>query len=87
MVDCSRWERLMRVRDDLEVRERLVECIVYGAQELVSRGRVVDLEEAEELLKYGDEVSSRYSIPELRFHVELLRRRIEEKKSRGKSVS
>ena len=88
-IACSRWEKLIeKVERDgnkeksLEFREKLVECIVYTAQELITRGRSRDLDEAEELLKYGEDVGNKLGINELLFHVNLLRRRIEEKRER-----
>ena len=88
-VTCSKWERLIEKADRegnkekaLEFREKLVECIVYTAQELIARGRSRDLDEAEELLKYGEDVGNKLGINELLFHVNLLRKRIEEKRER-----
>ena len=59
-----------------------MECIVYTAQELIARGRSSDLDEAEELLKYGEDVGNKLGISELLFHINLLRKRIEEKRER-----
>ncbi len=56
--------------------------MVYTAQELIARGRSRDLDEAEELLKYGEDVGNKLGINELLFHVNLLRKRIEEKRER-----
>ncbi|ADY02441.1 hypothetical protein VMUT_2245 [Vulcanisaeta moutnovskia 768-28] len=88
-VTCSRWERLIEKAERegnkekaLEFREKLVECVVYMAQGLIARGRSRDLDEAEELLKYGDEVGNKLGINELLFHVNLLRKKIEEKRER-----
>ncbi|ADN51086.1 hypothetical protein [Vulcanisaeta distributa] len=88
-ITCSRWEKLIEKAERegnkekaLEFREKLVECVVYTAQELIARGRSRDLDEAEELLKYGEEVGNKLGINELLFHVNLLRKRIEEKRER-----
>ncbi len=66
----------------LEFREKLVECIVYTVQGLIARGRSGDLDEAEEILKYGEDVGKRLGINELLFHINILRRRIEERRER-----
>jgi hypothetical protein len=86
---CSKWEKLIELAEKegnkekvLEFKEKLVECIVYTAQELIARGRSVDLDYAEELLKYGEDVGKRLGIGELDFHVNLLRNRISEKRER-----
>jgi len=84
MVDCSKWERMLR-DGDLNLKERLIECIVYSTQELISRGKSSDLEEAEALLRYGEEVSRKYNIVELTFHTQLLRKKLEEKRARRRS--
>ncbi|GAB6946880.1 hypothetical protein JCM16161A_10100 [Vulcanisaeta sp. JCM 16161] len=90
-ITCSKWEGLIEKAERegnkekaLEFREKLVECVVYTAQELIARGRSRDLDEAEELLKYGEEVGNKLGINELLFHVNLLRKRIEEKRERRK---
>ncbi len=51
---------------------------------LIARGRSIDLTEAEELLKYGEEVGNKLGINELLFHVNLLRKSIEEKREKRK---
>ncbi|WP_054841905.1 hypothetical protein [Vulcanisaeta distributa] len=88
-ITCSRWEKLIEKAERegnkekaLEFREKFVECVVYTAQELIARGRSRDLDEAEELLKYGEDVGNKLGINELLFHVNLLRKRIEEKRER-----
>ncbi|MFB6469998.1 MAG: hypothetical protein TU36_001995 [Vulcanisaeta sp. AZ3] len=88
---CNRWEVLINEAEKtgnkekaLEFREKLVECIVYTVQELIAKGRSEDLRDAEELLKYGEDVGNRLGISELQFHVNLLRKRIEEKRERRK---
>lgn len=77
-ITCSRWEKLIEKAERegnkekaLEFRERLVECVIYTAQELIARGRSRDLDEAEELLKYGEDVGNKLGINELLFHVNL----------------
>ncbi|MCC6019966.1 MAG: hypothetical protein LM577_01150 [Thermoproteaceae archaeon] len=79
-VACARWERLAawaeregNSRKALEFKEKLVECVVYTAQERVRRGK---LDEAEEILKYGREAAKRLVIEELEFHVSLIEREI-----------
>ena len=86
---CIKWEKLIEHAEknnnkekSLEFKEKLVECIVYTAQELIARGRSKDLERAEEILKYGEDVGNRLGIKELSFHINLLRKKIEEKKER-----
>ncbi len=88
-ITCSKWEKLIdkveregNKEKSLEFREKLVECIVYTAQRLIAMGKSMNLTEAEELLKYGEEIGNKLGINELLFHVNLLRRRIEEKRER-----
>ncbi|GAB6944926.1 hypothetical protein [Vulcanisaeta sp. JCM 14467] len=88
-ITCSKWEKLVEKAERegnkekaLEFREKLVECIVYTAQELIARGRSRNLDETEELLKYGEDVGNKLGINELLFHINLLRKRIEEKRAR-----
>jgi len=66
----------------LEFKEKLVECVVYTAQEKVSKGK---LREAEELLKYGKDVAKRLGIEELSFHISLLERKIAKVRERRKA--
>lgn len=58
---------------------------IYAQGGLIARGgRSIDLTEAEELLKYGEEVGNKLGINELLFHVNLLRKSIEEKREKRK---
>jgi uncharacterized small protein (DUF1192 family) len=66
----------------LEFKEKLVECIIYTAQEKVTKGK---LREAEELLKYGKDVAKRLGIEELSFHISLLEKEIAEVRERRKA--
>ncbi len=75
-ISCTRWERLYNLalqngnkEKALEFKEKLVECIVYSLWHLV---REKELREAAELMKYGREVSEKYNIPELKFHLDLI---------------
>ena len=77
MPKCNRWENLYRLALEqgnevkaLEFREKLVECIVYSLWNLV---REKELTEAESLFRYGMEVAKKYNIPELEFHLGLIR--------------
>ncbi len=79
-VSCTRWERLYNHalqsgnrEKALEFKEKLVECIVYSLWQLV---RNKELREAAELVKYGREVSEKYNIPELKFHLDLIQEEI-----------
>jgi hypothetical protein len=90
MPTCSRWERLIAWAEKegnsykaLEFKEKLVECIVYTAQEKIIKGK---LREAEELLKYGKDVAKRLGIEELSFHISLLERQAAEKRERRKAA-
>jgi len=96
MPRCNRWENLYKWALDqgnelkaLEFKEKLVECIVYSLWHLV---REKELDEAEELLKYGHEVAKKYNIPELEFHLSLIEeevnriREIYRKLGRGEKV-
>jgi hypothetical protein len=89
MPTCGRWERLIAWAEKegnsykaLEFKEKLVECIVYTAQEKISRGK---LREAEELLKYGKDVAKRLNIEELSFHISLLEKQAAEKRERRRA--
>jgi len=89
MPTCTRWERLISWAEKegnsykaLEFKEKLVECIVYTAQEKVSKGR---LREAEELLKYGRDVAKRLGIEELSFHISLLEKEIAKVRERRRA--
>jgi hypothetical protein len=89
MPTCTRWERLVSWAEKegnsykaLEFKEKLVECVVYTAQEKVSKGK---LREAEELLKYGKDVAKRLGIEELSFHISLLERKIAKVRERRKA--
>ncbi len=89
MVSCRRWENLYNkaVSDGnnekaLEFKEKLVECIVYSINSLLAEK---NLREINELMEYGMEVSRRYNIPELEFHLKLAQKEIERiLKLRGK---
>ncbi len=89
MPTCTRWERLVSWAEKegnsykaLEFKEKLVECVVYTAQEKVSKGK---LREAEELLKYGKDVAKRLGIEELNFHISLLEKKIAKVRERRKA--
>jgi PIN domain nuclease of toxin-antitoxin system len=89
MPTCTRWERLVSWAEKeenshkaLEFKEKLVECIIYTAQEKVRKGK---LREAEELLKYGKDVVKRLGIEELSFHISLLEKEIAEVRERRKA--
>jgi len=89
MPTCTRWERLVYWAEKggnshkaLEFKEKLVECIIYTAQEKVRKGK---LREAEELLKYGKDVAKRLGIEELSFHISLLEKEIAEVRERRKA--
>ncbi len=93
-ITCSKWERLIAWAESegnkekaLEFKEKLVECIVYTAQELIARGKARDLARAEEILRYGEDVGKRLGINELLFHVNLLRKRIAEKRERKRQAA
>ena len=96
MPKCHRWERLYNHAVSqgnqlkaLEFKEKLVECIVYSLWHLV---REKELDQADELMKYGREVARKYSIPELEFHLNLIQdeinriREIYKKIGRGEKV-
>lgn len=68
----------------LEFKERLVECVVYTAQELVRRRR---LSEAEEVMAEGREYAKRYGIEELEFHLSLLEREVEAVRRRRREAA
>ncbi|MFN7106369.1 MAG: hypothetical protein ACK4M3_07300, partial [Pyrobaculum sp.] len=76
----ARWEKLMAWAEKggnshkvLEFKEKLVECIVYTAREMISRGKIKD---ATQLIKYGKEVAKKFAIEELNFHISLMEKEI-----------
>ncbi|OYT25551.1 MAG: hypothetical protein B6V02_03360 [Thermoprotei archaeon ex4572_64] len=89
MVNCRRWENLYsKALSDgnnekaLEFKEKLVECIVYSISSLLAEK---NLRKVNELMEYGMEVSRKYNIPELEFHLKLAQKEIERiLKLRGK---
>ncbi|MEZ0248580.1 MAG: hypothetical protein ABWJ97_04845 [Thermoproteus sp.] len=83
---CEKWERLMQQAERqgnaakaLELKEKMVECIVYQVQSLVAERR---LDEAEALIKQGRELAKKYGIEELSFHLGLNEKRIGEIRER-----
>jgi len=84
MARCRRWENLYNWAltqgnqfKALEFKEKLVECIVYSLEQ----ARRLD-DEAKSLIEYGLDVAKRLNIPELEFHVDRLRKRLEERERR-----
>ena len=84
MARCRRWENLYNWAMQngnqlkaLEFKEKLVECVVYSLEQ----ARRLD-EEAKALIEYGLDAARRLGIPELEFHVNRLRRRLEEREAR-----
>ncbi|MFN3804722.1 MAG: hypothetical protein ACK4SY_06675 [Pyrobaculum sp.] len=76
MPPCAKWEKLAALAERggnshkaLEFKEKLVECIVYTAQEMIRRGKIKD---AAQVIKYGKEAASRLAIEELNFHISLM---------------
>ena len=84
MARCKRWENLYNWAlaqgnqlKALEFKEKLVECVVYSLEQ--SR-RLDDVAKA--LIEYGLDVAKRLNIPELEFHVDRLRKKLEEREKR-----